>query len=202
MAPWAANASAARVAVVPAPTAVELMSFEATAADGAVDLTWQTASELDNLGFHLYRSLSETGPWTRITSSLIPGLGSSPIGGRYSYTDTGLTNGTAYTFTVKAWDADAGKWESTPPTAESVESWRHLLYGLWWSGLRLGEALNLYWDRPDKLRVDLSGKRPMLRILAELEKLGRQATELAADYAWPRIADNNDRIEVMYISCR
>jgi integrase len=54
-----------------------------------------------------------------------------------------------------------------------VESWRHLLRGLWWSGLRLGEALNLYWDRPDKLCVDLTGKRPMLRILAELEKGGR-----------------------------
>ena len=45
--------------------------------------------------------------------------------------------------------------------------------GLWWSGLRLGEALNLYWDRPDKLCVDLTGSRPMLRIVAELEKGGR-----------------------------
>lgn len=54
-----------------------------------------------------------------------------------------------------------------------VESWRYLLRGLWWSGLRLGEALNLYWDRPDKLCVDLSGRRPMLRIVAELEKGGR-----------------------------
>ena len=54
-----------------------------------------------------------------------------------------------------------------------VESWRHLLRGLWWSGLRLGEALNLYWDRADKLCVDLSGRRPMLRIIAEMEKGGR-----------------------------
>ena len=63
-----------------------------------------------------------------------------------------------------------------PPAAitpEAVESWKHLLRGLWWSGLRLGEALNLYWDRPDKLCVDLSGRRPMLRIVAELEKGGR-----------------------------
>ena len=61
-------------------TAVTLQSFEASPLDSAVDLAWQTASELDNLGFHLYRSLSETGPWDRITPSLIPGLGSSPIG--------------------------------------------------------------------------------------------------------------------------
>jgi integrase len=62
---------------------------------------------------------------------------------------------------------------TAPIDPEAVESWKYLLRGLWWSGLRLGEALNLYWDRTDKLCVDLSGKRPMLRIVAELEKGGR-----------------------------
>jgi hypothetical protein len=38
------------------PTAVDLVSFEAIALDGAVELTWETGSEIDNLGFHLYRS--------------------------------------------------------------------------------------------------------------------------------------------------
>ncbi len=54
--------------------------------------------------------------------------------------------------------------------AKVAESWRHYLRGLWLSGLRLEESLELYWDRDDKLRVNLSGKRPMLRIPAELEK--------------------------------
>jgi hypothetical protein len=31
-------------------------------------------------------------------------------------------------------------------------------------------ALELYWDRPDKLCVDLSGRRPMLQIVAEFRK--------------------------------
>ncbi len=31
---------------------------------------------------------------------------------------------------------------------EHVESWRYLLRGLWWSGLRIGEAMALSWDRP------------------------------------------------------
>lgn len=51
--------------------------------------------------------------------------------------------------------------------------WRHLLAGLWLSGLRLGEALDLHWDRPDRLSVDLTGRRPMLSIPGELEKGGR-----------------------------
>ena len=51
-----------------------------------------------------------------------------------------------------------------------VESYRFLLQGLWWSGLRLGEALKLSWDDPKDLMVDLSGKRPFLRIRAAAEK--------------------------------
>jgi integrase len=51
-----------------------------------------------------------------------------------------------------------------------IRSWRHYLEGLWRSGLRLEESLELCWDRNDKLSVDFSGKRPMMRIPAELEK--------------------------------
>jgi len=53
---------------------------------------------------------------------------------------------------------------------ERTASWQHLIEGLWWSGLRLGEALELWWDRDDKLRIDLTQGRPLLRIPAELEK--------------------------------
>jgi hypothetical protein len=84
-----------------ATTAVRLMSFAATGADHAVDLTWQTGSELDNLGFHLHRALSADGPWTRITASLIPGLGSSPLGASYSWRDEGLVNGQTYFYRLE-----------------------------------------------------------------------------------------------------
>jgi integrase len=57
--------------------------------------------------------------------------------------------------------------------AEQVESWKFLLKGLWWSGLRLGEALKLSWDNPKDLMVDLSGKRPFLQIQGTAEKGGK-----------------------------
>lgn len=62
--------------------------------------------------------------------------------------------------------------------AEAAPSWTRLLNGLWHSGLRLGEAIALYWDRDDCpdgkcLEVDLTGKRPMLIIPAELDKGGK-----------------------------
>src|SRR5262249_44138563 len=86
---------------IPTPTAVTLMSFTATPRDRAVDLAWVTASELSNLGFHVYRSLSADGPFTRVTSAVIPGLGSSATGGTYSYQDSGLTNGVTYFYKLE-----------------------------------------------------------------------------------------------------
>ena len=84
-----------------ATTAVTLMSFEAVGSDGAVDLVWRTGSEVDNLGFHVYRSPSEEGPWTRLTSSLIPGQGFSATGASYSWRDSGLQNGTRYYYRLE-----------------------------------------------------------------------------------------------------
>jgi integrase len=52
----------------------------------------------------------------------------------------------------------------------SAPAWSHYLEGLWLSGLRLAESLELYWDRDDKICVDLERRRPMLRVRAELEK--------------------------------
>jgi hypothetical protein len=85
----------------PVPTAVRLLSFGAEPADGAVDLAWRTGSELDNLGFHLYRGLSSDGPWTRLTASVIPGLGSSPLGASYAWHDPGLNNGVRYYYRLE-----------------------------------------------------------------------------------------------------
>ena len=54
--------------------------------------------------------------------------------------------------------------------AAEADDWTFYLSGLWASGLRLTESLELYWDREDKLHPLLSGRYPMLRIPAELEK--------------------------------
>ncbi len=84
-----------------APTAVELVAFHATGRMGAVELTWETASELQNLGFHVYRSAAGSGPYARITTTLIPGLGSSPAGARYRYLDSDVVNGVTYFYKLE-----------------------------------------------------------------------------------------------------
>ena len=54
--------------------------------------------------------------------------------------------------------------------AHAVDSWTHYLNGMWCSGLRLEESLELWWDRDDQLCVDTTGRRVKLRIPADMEK--------------------------------
>ena len=56
---------------------------------------------------------------------------------------------------------------------DQVASWRHLLIGLWLSGLRLAEAVTLSWDDPTSPRINLDGEFPLLEIPGEHDK-GRQ----------------------------
>ena len=54
---------------------------------------------------------------------------------------------------------------------QAAPAWSQYLRGLWTSGLRLSESLELWWDREDRLLPTFPKKgRPMLRIPAELEK--------------------------------
>ena len=99
-----------------ATTAVELVSFEAWPSDSAVELEWRTGSELKNLGFHLHRAKSAQGPYEQITTRAIPGLGSSPVGARYRYQDTGLANGVTYYYKLEDIDT-RGKTELHGPVS-------------------------------------------------------------------------------------
>lgn len=68
--------------------------------------------------------------------------------------------------------------------ADVVESWRHLLHGLWLSGLRLGEALRLSWDDRQFICVDFTGRRPMFLIRAEGQKNGNdEILPMAPEFA-------------------
>ena len=55
--------------------------------------------------------------------------------------------------------------------AAAAPQWQRYLRGLWVSGLRLAESLDLWWDRPDRLYPVFPKRgRPMLQIPGELEK--------------------------------
>ncbi len=80
---------------------VTLSSFTALPGDGQIVLRWITESEIDNLGFNVYRSLKEDGEYRRINGDLIRGAGSSAMRSEYSFTDVRLTNGRTYCYKLE-----------------------------------------------------------------------------------------------------
>jgi serine protease len=96
------NAGAALTSL---PTAVDLFSFTATGTNSSVILNWETATEIDNLGFNLYRSETPGGERIRVNPELIassaPG---SATGASYEYTDTGVRDGIAYYYWLEELD--------------------------------------------------------------------------------------------------
>lgn len=81
-------------------TPVELMSFvattEATGAQASVTLQWATASETENLGFHIYRSRQPYGLYECISADLIAGAGTTNDLQQYSFIDAGAEYGVEY----------------------------------------------------------------------------------------------------------
>jgi len=78
-------------------TAVELAAFDAAAQENGVMLTWETAAEMDNLGFNIYRADSQVGEMNKINPSLIPSKDpGSTVGAAYSFLDESAVPGATY----------------------------------------------------------------------------------------------------------
>lgn len=73
--------------VFDATSAVSLSFFEAETDNGTIRLEWETASETDNAGFHIWRSWREEGPYTQVTETIIPAQGSATWGASYTWVD-------------------------------------------------------------------------------------------------------------------
>ena len=71
-----------------AATYIELISFTGKAKNGGtITLTWETAAEIDNAGFNVYRARGKKGAYQKLNTTLIPAKGSPMEGAVYEYTD-------------------------------------------------------------------------------------------------------------------
>ncbi len=88
------------------PTAITLADFYAQQTGDAIEVIWETASELDNRGFNLYRGTSPDGWDRRLNDALIPSQSQgSPAGFFYTWTDQAdLTPGTTYYYWLQDMD--------------------------------------------------------------------------------------------------
>ncbi len=101
------------------PTAVSLVTFNATAsADHKVLLTWETASELDIVGFNLYRAEAVDGQQAQLNADLIPGqMPGSPSGAAYEHMDETVQPGATYWYWLEGVDAQGAPTRHGPVSA-------------------------------------------------------------------------------------
>ncbi|GAB4530518.1 MAG: hypothetical protein Fur0018_17870 [Anaerolineales bacterium] len=75
-----------------------------------VVIEWSTASELDTIGFNLYRSESPSGPFEQINDRVIPSAGDALTGSDYRYQDDAVVPGRVYYYELEDLSAgDAGE---------------------------------------------------------------------------------------------
>jgi len=80
---------------------IELSSFKAKYIDGKVILTWTTASEIDNAGFNIYKSMRNQQNFQKINSKLIPGSGTTSNQHTYTFKDNQVIEGLQYYYKIQ-----------------------------------------------------------------------------------------------------
>ena len=80
---------------------VELSLFTATATEAGTILSWETASETNNLGFWIYRGDRRNGEYIRVNPVMIRGAGTSGAPHTYEFTDTDVEEGTHYYYYIE-----------------------------------------------------------------------------------------------------
>ncbi len=84
------------------PSVVTLLTFDAEPQEGAIRVSWETASELENLGFNLYRSEGPFGPWGRLNPQLIPvRYPGATFGAAYEWLDADVIPANTYYYRLE-----------------------------------------------------------------------------------------------------
>ena len=105
---------------VSVPLSIDLGSFTATQQGVIVMVNWETISEVNNMGFNLYRATSLGG--TRQTLGFFPAAyPGSPMGASYSYQDNDVVIGQTYYYWLQDLD-DTGASTYHGPVSITVQS--------------------------------------------------------------------------------
>jgi hypothetical protein len=105
------------------PTAVKLVRFEAWLDGGAVHLEWETSTEIDNVGFDLYRSDASGGDYIRLNEVRIPSKApGSPAGALYTWQDETVVAGIVYHYMLEDVDVHGKRTQHGPLSVLVTES--------------------------------------------------------------------------------
>lgn len=138
---------------------VELASFAAAVRDGAVRVAWETASEIDTAGFHLYRADGEEGEYVRLTAQVIPARGGPAQSASYQFDDAGVVAGATYYYRLEDVDVEgvgtfhgpAAVWVGEQPTGVTLAGFRAGGHAPWPAVFVLVALVaGLVWRRPGR----------------------------------------------------
>jgi hypothetical protein len=82
------------------PTLVTLSDFRAYNDNGHAKIEWSTSSEINTVGFYLFRLDESSGRYRQINRDLLPALLTSQQGGTYSVTDNGASSNKNNTYVL------------------------------------------------------------------------------------------------------
>jgi hypothetical protein len=103
------------------PTSVTFLSFSAVRTNQAVTVSWETASEIDLLGFNLYRAISPDGERVKLNAEVIPLNGpGGVIGSSYTYIDSDVSSDLTYYYWLEGLDLSSRVKEVVGPVIANV----------------------------------------------------------------------------------
>ena len=115
---WCSGKTIDVTAIVTYPTAITLSSFTAIPKRKSVVLRWKTETEVDNFGFNIYRSESESGQYVKVNEKLISPKGYAIRGAKYKFTDKNVQGGKTYWYKLEDIDSIKGSTQHGPVKAE------------------------------------------------------------------------------------
>ncbi|MFL7790903.1 MAG: hypothetical protein AB8I69_02090 [Anaerolineae bacterium] len=92
------------------PTAVTLSAFSAAWSGDDVVVAWETAMEIDTVGFNVWRSETRDGGYVRVNDTLIPSASPGSVwGSAYSYVDSDIIPGTTTYYKLEELEVGGGR---------------------------------------------------------------------------------------------
>jgi hypothetical protein len=92
-----------------------------TSEQAEIIVEWSTASELDTVGYNLFRADSASSAFIKINEGLIPASPDPQIGGKYSFSDKNVVPGNNYFYELEAISED-GKSERHGPIIAQAQT--------------------------------------------------------------------------------
>jgi hypothetical protein len=110
------------------PTAVDLIRFQAFPVGDGLQVEWETATEIDNAGFNLYRSDVAEGGYVQLNAGLIPSrVPGGAMGAIYTWLDGDVQPGMTYFYRLESVDIQGKTLLHGPVSATAVQA-KHIIY--------------------------------------------------------------------------